>query len=193
MAAPTGSTGQTGPTAGSEEPSTFTIALTGHRPTKLAGYDMGHPFYAELGHWLLGVIEGALLHYPRLELRSGMALGADTVWAQQIVVARQRHPDRVRFVADVPVMTQADRWPEPSRRLWRQLVDTADEVVVYAQRYHVSCLHRRNEGMIAAADLVLAVWDGSSGGTGNGVASARKMGKGVFVMTPQRVRERAGL
>lgn len=45
MAEPTGSTGQAGPTAGSEEPSTFTIALTGHRPTKLAGYDMGHPFY----------------------------------------------------------------------------------------------------------------------------------------------------
>ena len=173
----------------------FHVALTGHRPGKLAGYDLDHPFYTELRRWLAGIIALGLDKHPRLVLHSGMALGADTVWAQAILDAREQFGvQRIGFVAEVPVMTQPQRWRHGDQVRWRELIDAADQVNVYAQNYHVSCLHLRNEGMVNAADLVLAVWDGQpGGGTAAAVAYAEKTGTTVFPMPPARVRERAGL
>ena len=74
----------------------LTISLTGHRPPKLAGYNIGSPYYKRMQEYLEGLIEKAILRCDTLELHSGMALGADTVWAQAIVakknkVSRQNH------------------------------------------------------------------------------------------------------
>lgn len=59
----------------------LSIALTGHRPDKLAGYNLNNPFYGRLHERLMKIIERALDNYPLVECHSGMALGADTVWA----------------------------------------------------------------------------------------------------------------
>lgn len=169
---------------------TFHVALTGHRPTKLAGYDLDAPFYRALARRLTQILESGLARHQHLTLHSGMALGADTVWAQVIVAARAAHPGRIRFVAEVPVDTQSDRWPQHSRAQWRELVAAADEVRVYAQRYSPHCLHLRNEGMIGSARLLLAVWDPAetTGGTANGVRTGRRRGLEVFVITPDEIR-----
>ncbi len=168
---------------------TFHIALTGHRPSKLAGYDLAHPFYAALQGWLDRIIDNGLDHHRHLTLHSGMALGADTVWAKSIVAAKRHHPNRIKFVAEVPVLSQPDRWPAArDRELWAELKAQADQVNVYAQTYTVQCLHERNRGMISGADLLLAVWDGSSGGTADGVRIAQARDIRVFRMHPDQVR-----
>lgn len=61
------------------------IALTGHRPPKLAGYDYNNIFYKRLYKKLDNIVKQALTRYDCLELHSGMALGADTIWAKVIV------------------------------------------------------------------------------------------------------------
>lgn len=40
------------------------ISLTGHRPDKLAGYDMSADYYTRLRTRLIHIIERALAHYP---------------------------------------------------------------------------------------------------------------------------------
>ena len=168
----------------------FHVALTGHRPAKLAGYDLSAPFYRELARRLSRIVESGLAKHQHLTLHSGMALGADTIWAQVITDARRAHPDRIRFVAEVPVPTQPDRWPAPTRDQWRELALAADEVRVYAERYTPHCLHLRNEAMIASARLLLAIWDPqqTTGGTANGVRTGRRLGLEVFVITPDEIR-----
>lgn len=172
----------------------FHIALTGHRPAALAGYDLSHPFYTVLRTWLEEIIAGGLSIHPHLTLHSGMALGADTVWAQAIVRQKALHPDRISFVAEIPVLTQPDRWPgAEDRRRWAELKDSADRVHVYANSYTVQCLHDRNRGMISAADLVLAIWNGTpSGGTAGAVRFARQQNIQTFVIAPRDVRDRTG-
>lgn len=66
------------------------ISLTGHRPDKLAGYNLNDPFYDRLRRRLIRIIERSLDNYEIVECHSGMALGADTVWAQAIVECQQK-------------------------------------------------------------------------------------------------------
>ncbi len=168
----------------------FHVALTGHRPSRLAGYDLAHPFYGRLQSKLQQIIIDGLSVHRHLTLHSGMALGADTVWSMAILRMREQHPDRIHFVAEVPVMTQPDRWPSKlDRDRWAQHLADADLVSVYAQKYHVGCLWARNKGMIDAADLLLAVHDDtSSGGTSGAMDYAKRTGKQVFVLSPDLFR-----
>jgi len=171
---------------------TFHVALTGHRPDKLAGYDLTAPFYTALRDWLVHIITTGLDRHPHLTLHSGLALGADTVWSEAILQMRRAHPERIEFVAEVPVMTQSSRWPaDRDKAFWETQVTNADLVNIYAESYSPMAMQLRNEGMIGAAQLVLAVWDGTSGGTGHAVRFAEQRGTPVFRMTPDQIRDRA--
>lgn len=55
----------------------ITLSLTGHRPDKLAGYNLNQKFYHNLQSTLENYIKEALDHAQVVECHSGMALGAD--------------------------------------------------------------------------------------------------------------------
>jgi uncharacterized phage-like protein YoqJ len=176
----------------------FHVALSGHRPGKLDGYDLSTPFYTTLREWLEHIIETGLVLHEHLTLHSGLALGADTVWSQAILAMRARFPNRISFVAEVPLMTQAARWPMAADRVfWQAQIDSADLVNVYADVYSPRAMQLRNEGMVRAAHMVLAVWDGDAAnthsGTGHAVAFAKRKNLPVFVMDPDQIRARAGV
>jgi hypothetical protein len=168
----------------------FHVALTGHRPSKLAGYNLQSSFYASLQRRLESIIRDGLKVHQHLTLHSGMALGADTVWSMAILRMRDLNPGLIRFVAEVPVMSQPDRWPSSiDRQRWQAHLAEADEVNVYAKTYSAKCLWDRNHGMIEAADLLLAVWDGHPGGGTAGAAQyAQSLGKTLFTMHPDEFR-----
>lgn len=170
----------------------YSIALTGHRPQALAGYNLSAPFYTALEDGLLSIARRALERYGKLVLHSGMALGADTVWSKAILRLREEFPEDVYFVAEVPVRTQSDRWiGDRDRELWRQHVKTADQVRIYGESYAVKWLHTRNHGMVNAADLLIAVWNGSEdGGTAEAVRYARGVGKRIHRIDPTKLKER---
>lgn len=170
----------------------YSIALTGHRPQALAGYNLSAPFYTALEDGLLSIARRALERYGKLVLHSGMALGADTVWSKAILRLREEFPEDVYFVAEVPVRTQSDRWiGERDRELWRRHVKTADQVRIYGESYAVKWLHTRNHGMVNAADLLIAVWNGSEdGGTAEAVRYARGVGKRIHRIDPAKLKER---
>jgi len=168
---------------------TYSISLTGHRPSVLDGYDLSTAFYRELEDGLHRIAERALERSGSVQLHSGMALGADTVWSKAALRLRDEHPDEVYFVAEVPVMTQPDRWiGKRDKALWQEHVDSADVLRIYGESYSVGFLHARNQGMIEAADLLLAVWNGSTtGGTAGAVAYAKRIGKRTHRIDPAKL------
>lgn len=168
----------------------FHVSLTGHRPEKLDGYRLDTPFYDRLRSTLQQTILDGLRRHGMLTLHSGLALGADTVWSKAILWARAQFPEQIRFVAEVPFPAQADRWPaHGDREFWQHQIDTADQVNYYAERYSVQAMHLRNQGMIKPANLLLAVYDGSSGGTGSAVRFAQQIGVRVFSWHPDQFRD----
>ncbi|HEU5223142.1 MAG TPA: SLOG family protein [Candidatus Lumbricidophila sp.] len=172
------------------------IALTGHRPTKLDGYRLDTSFYARLGAALAEIadttVRSDLATGQITTLHSGMALGADTLWAQQIVSVKRRYPSQVKFVAHVPFPGQPDRWPAHAQVAYQRLLNESDSIRVYGDTYSSIVMQRRNVGMIDAADTLIAVYDGSdSGGTANAVRYARSVLKPMISLHPHTFRAAA--
>ena len=174
---------------------TLHIALTGHRPTKLGGYNLSTPEYAALRADLEQYIRYQLTNHDTVVGHSGLALGADTIWSKAILNMRDQYPDRVKFHAEIPMMTQYKKWFKQSDiDFWHHQVAVADEKTIYAtfddptnvtNQEAGKALKDRNIGMIDHSNVVLAVWDGTPGGTMHAVKYADKTNKPVVIIRPK--------
>lgn len=170
------------------------IALTGHRPNKLFGYNLNHPSYQRMMTYLEGIIESALAQCQRVTIRTGMALGADTVWALAALKVKERlgaESHRLTLVAHIPFETQPNAWiSQVDKDRWAWIRSQCDEeFITYRGRIAThkeagQWLNQRNRDMIGPATHVVAIWDGSRGGTGNAVADARAVKKKLIVVDP---------
>lgn len=146
----------------------LTICGTGHRPQKLGGFsdDVMWRLIALADEWLEA-------NHPDVVI-SGMALGWDTALA---IAAIKRG---IETRAYVPCKGQESRWPAKSQALYRKVLNRCARVLTVCPRtYSPECMQLRNEMMVNDAGLVLALWDGSPGGTGNCVRYAREQGRTI--------------
>lgn len=154
-------------------------AATGHRPDKLGGY--GLPVTEALTALARTFLEG-LGDGPKCPSRviTGMALGWDQAWAAAAAELG------IPYVAAVPFQGQEKAWPEGAQRRYETILRGAAEVVtVLPGGYAPYKMQVRNEWMVDHADHVVALWDGSTGGTANCVAYAKKAGKPITNLWPQ--------
>ncbi len=141
-----------------------TCCFTGHRPEKLPwGLDEGDPRCAALKRSLLREVEGLYRRGFR-HFISGMAMGCDLYFAEAALALREKCPG-LSVEGAVPCPTQAERWPEPQRRRWREILDRCDLETVVQQRYDRACMLRRDRYMVDRSTAILAVFDGTPGGT----------------------------
>lgn len=161
----------------------LTLSLTGHRPKELWGYNLSSYEYKRLEEILYQLIIKGLDKAKVVECHSGMALGADTIWAQAIVRAKVDYPGQVTFVAEIPYAKQGSKWPKSSQDHLAHLLTHADEKKVYADEYFGYCMQLRNIGMIDACDYLIAVWDGvirEKSGTSNAIKYAKEKNKNII-------------
>lgn len=140
------------------------IAATGHRPDKLGGYS--NQVRLALG----GLATEYLYREAPEKVISGMALG----WDQAVAVTALAL--RIPLIAAVPFEGQESTWPEDSQRLYRFILESADEVVVVSKVACNTAFQTRNKWMVDRATKMVALWDGSWGGTFNCLDYARKRG-----------------
>lgn len=147
------------------------LALTGHRPSKLGNeYDGKGPLSSALFNMLYDLITSTR---PE-KVISGMALGADTIWAKAAVAAG------VPFIAAIPFIGQEHMWPVSSIATYRSILTQAAEVVVVSEGgYSAHKMQLRNEWMVDHCDGLVAVWDGTRGGTANCVVYAERKHKPI--------------
>jgi len=140
------------------------LAVTGHRPDKLLGY----------GKAARDALEAfAITELQRLkpsQVITGMALGWDTAIAE--AAAKLSIP----FIAAVPFVGQERTWPAEAKAQYRGLLREAKEVhVVCPGGYSASKMQMRNEWMVGRCAKLLALWNGSPGGTSNCIAYAESL------------------
>ena len=143
------------------------LAGTGHRLDKLAL--PGHSGYSDfVRDRLVDLAEAVLRKLGPDKVYSGMALG----WDMALAEAAWRCD--LPWVAAVPFVGQEGRWPEKSRQHYEWLLGKANDVVVVCPgEYAAWKMQRRNEYMVDNSNLLLALWNGSPGGTGNCIAYAK--------------------
>lgn len=154
------------------------VSGTGHRPDYLGGYDQ------ETLDNLVLVAKRALKELDAKLVITGMAQGWDTA------LALAAWELRIPFHAYIPFLGQESKWPEKAQERFNWLLSKAEEVVFVCEPgYSPWKMHRRNEAMNEAADLVLALYDEAkpTGGTAGCVKDALKRNKpvknawGIFV------------
>lgn len=155
------------------------VSFCGHRPTKLGGYILPNPTYISVCQ----KIEAALKELKPEKVISGMALGIDQ-WAAHIATKLG-----IPFIAAIPFIGQDGKWPTESRKIYKILLAKASETVVVSEGgYSAAKLQIRNEWMVDQLvhedDRLIAVWDGSRGGTGNCVAYAEAKKKKIYRIIP---------
>lgn len=144
------------------------ISATGHRPDKIGGYGPAASLRRR------AVAMDALLAWGPNECISGMALGWDTDFALACIELG------IPFTAAVPFEGQEGKWPAQSQRVFHAVLSYAAKVVVVSPGgYSPRKMQIRNQWMVDNSDIVLALWDGSDGGTANCVGYARAKEKRV--------------
>ena len=148
-------------------------ALTGHRvfnlnETQRRNMDAGLPLIVRtLARW-----------YGTTTLISGMALGADMIWAHLAV------SHDLDLHAYVPFMGQEAKWTHTDQAAYQELLSQAAMVRVFGHSYSNHLYHVRNEAMLVDCDLMVAAWCPSKkrGGTASTVRKARESGKPLLVL-----------
>ena len=144
------------------------ISATGHRPNKLGGYADA---VLEIQ---VGLAEGYLKKRRPKEVISGLALGWDTAWA--IAAIKLDLP----VIAAIPFSGQESMWPAASKQRYLLIKSLCDKVKIVSEgAYAPWKMQVRNKWMVDNSDRVAALWDGSSGGTGNCVAYAQSVARPI--------------
>lgn len=152
----------------------YTVAFTGHRPDKLGGYGEN-----PLQSWVRNQMRDRLQALKPGMVISGMALGVDQ-WAAEICIELA-----LPFTAAIPFEGQEGKWPLNSQLHYRKLLEEATlKHVVSPGGYAAWKMHKRNQWMVDTCSTLIAIWDGSSGGTAGCVEYAKKVGRDILLIDP---------
>lgn len=166
------------------------IGVTGHRPPKIGGYDRDNQLRRELRARFTEIALCVVASHPleignvKAEVYTGMAQG----WDQDVACACIRA--ELPFVACVPFAGQERFWTPDAQEDHAAILSRAKRVNVLASQPQskaeaVRLLHARNRFIVDSTDVVIACFDGSSGGTSNCVDYARRRSKRVIVIDPR--------
>jgi len=153
------------------------VATTAHRPDKLGmEYDYQGPYsdYARLQY--RNYLEDLR---PDIAI-SGMAIGGDTIFA---LIALELN---ITVWAAIPFEGQERKWPKKSRDLYHEILNNSLVTThqICEGGYANWKFQVRNEWMVDKCDLLLALFNGSTGGTRNTTEYAYKVRKPVTVINP---------
>jgi len=141
-----------------------TCCFTGHRPEKLPwGENEGDPGCVALKARLRDVVEEAY-HAGMRHFICGMARGCDFYFAETVLQLRNKYPD-ITLEAAIPCASQSHGWKRVERERWQAILAACDLETLVQERYDPGCMLRRNRYMVDHSVLVIAVYDGSDGGT----------------------------
>lgn len=144
------------------------ICGTGHRPPKLGGYgdDVLKKLFNLAKDWLSKNTVDKVI--------SGVALGWDTALALASIKLG------IPLVSAVAFQGQESKWPKESQERFHKILKSSEVVIVSEGGYAPQKMQIRNEWMVNNSDKVLALFNGSKGGTYNCINYAKE--KGVEVI-----------
>ena len=150
---------------------TNTCCFTGHRilPSNSVG-----SIVAQLDQAIDSLIADGVTDFI-----SGGALGFDQM-AASLVVSKKKMGQDVRLILALPCKNQDARWNDGQKKMYRDLLFEADEVIYVSEDYDSTCMKRRNEYMVAHSAYCICALLHKKSGTGQTVRLARKMGLKVI-------------
>jgi uncharacterized phage-like protein YoqJ len=152
------------------------IAVTGHRPPGVGGYKIPNPIYDAV---VYGLAE-AFMKFKPSYVFTGMSLGVDQ-WAAEVCMNMD-----IPFIAVVPFEGQDSIWPPHSKAKYSWLLSKAAQTIMVSQGgFEPSKMQKRNKWMIDRCHQVVAVYNGSAGGTANCLSYAAEIKRPIYYVPLQ--------
>lgn len=153
----------------------ITCCFTGHRPEKMPFSATAHSFaYHTFRRNLEFAVQQAILDGYR-HFITGMSRGMD-LWAAMCVLDFKRAYPGLTLEAAIPCPEQPSRWPAEDVRFYNLVLSRCDTRTVLSPRYTAGCMDKRNRYMVDHSSLLIAAFDGRSGGTRNTCLYAERTG-----------------
>jgi len=159
------------------------VAITGHRPNKLGNdYDLTSNLMMRIKGEILDTLWMIDKDWD-LKLITGMALGIDTLFAKIAIELN------IPFIAAIPCLRHDSKWIDKSRYEYGQILmnKLCTVHLVSNCEYNSSVMQKRNKWMVDNCDYLIAVWDGTPGGTANCVKYAESVKKNIFRIDPNNL------
>ena len=161
----------------------LSCAFTGHRLQKLGfGFDEDAESFVKLRNYLHSELM-FLIGHNYTHFLSGGAQGFDLIAAEEVLKLRSQ----LTFVTlelVKPCQNQDAHWPHALRSRYEAVEAAADAVTLISDAYSESCLFERNRFLVDSADMLLALYNGTPGGTKMTVEYARKNGRRTELIDP---------
>jgi len=150
------------------------VAFTGHRPNKIGGYDDNNPKRRAIKK----AINGILIRLSPTFVITGGALGID------IDAAREAYKLGIPYSVVAPCRNHSSKWNQHAQKRYDIMCKLAYKHIINDVKYSPYAMQERNKQMVDECDVLVAVLDGTSGGTANCVEYATKIGKEVIRINP---------
>lgn len=140
--------------------------FTGHRPEKLTIPEVR----------LAALLEAEIRKDVDQEFTTfitGMAKGTDLIAAEIVLRLREEDP-QLRLVAALPYPNFGRRWGDSWSERFQRVLSAADQIECVCPCSSWASYQLRNEWMVNHSALVIAAFNGESGGTKNTLDFARK-------------------
>lgn len=160
----------------------YTCCFTGHRPKNLPwGYkEKGVKFFIfknKLKKIIKQSIKAGYVYFI-----SGMALGIDILCAEIILKLKTKHYN-IKLECAIPCKNQTEKWKTESIDRYNKILTLADKITYTSNsNYYNGCMQKRNKYMIDSSNLLIAVFNGSNGGTKQTIDYAYKNKIKVFLL-----------
>lgn len=158
-----------------EEKRLHRCCFTGHRPEKLNISE------DEIKKHLARAIESALAAGKRTFI-TGMARGTD-IYAGELVLQYREADPSIHLICAIPHPNFEKRWNDHWRQRYYTILHRADLTKVICPSFSMSSYQIRNEWMVDRSSLVIAVFNGESGGTKNTIDYGKACGVKVVVIS----------
>lgn len=160
----------------------YNVSFTGHRPEKLPYFSEDDPMCVDMKQRLKTqieelIIEGADSFY------TGMARGVDT-WCAEIVIELKRKYPGINLTAVIPCKTQTSGWNAEDTSRYESILKHCDKTIYTSTAYSKSCMLKRDRALVDLCDVLVAVFDGTKGGTKYTVDYAEKVHRKVIIIPP---------
>ena len=148
------------------------LGITGHRPEHI---NFEWNYNGPVSKWIKDELAKKFAIYKPESVMSGMALGVDTIAALLAIELC------IPIIAVIPFLGQESKWNEKQKALYHKILAHKLCIVkiVCEPGYAAWKIQRRNEWLCNECDNLIAVWDGSEGGTKNTILYAESIQKEI--------------
>lgn len=113
---------------------------------------------------------------------SGMARGID-MWSAEIVLKLKETNPNLKLVCAIPYKGFETKWSRENREEYHHILKKADLVHYFFDSYKIYSFQVRNKWMVDKSARVIALYNGSKGGTQNTINYAKEQSIETVILT----------